>query len=157
MSESARSRPATLAQVRNPRLSSATPDDRRDALMSQVAVRYYRDHETQEEIAQAIGRSVATVSRLLTRAEDAGVVEMDVSQPHALVPALQVALVKRFGLRVARVVHVSRAEFHAIVPWIGDFAARYLATILSHNSTLSIGCWSASRITVAAWSAPTTT
>ncbi len=28
-----------------------TADDRRDALLSQVAARYYRDHETQEEIA----------------------------------------------------------------------------------------------------------
>jgi DNA-binding transcriptional regulator LsrR (DeoR family)/AcrR family transcriptional regulator len=106
--------------------------------MSQVAARYYLEHETQDEIARAIGRSVATVSRLLTRAEDAGVVEMDVAQPHALVPALQVALVKRFGLRVARVVHVSPAETHTIVPRIGDFAARYLATILAHDSTLTI-------------------
>lgn len=139
MSEPTRTKPATAAHGRNSRLSSATADDRRDALLSQVAARYYRDHETQEEIAQAIGRSVATVSRLLSRAEDAGVVEMDVAQPHALVPALQAALVKRFGLRLARVVHVSRPESHAIVPWIGDFAARYLATVLSHGSTLTMG------------------
>ena len=139
MAEPTRSRSATAAHGRKARPSSATADDRRDALLSQVAYRYYLDHETQEEIAQAIGRSVATVSRLLSRAEDAGVVEMDVAQPHALVPALQAALVKRFGLRVARVVHVSRAESHAVVPWISDFAARYLATILSHGSTLTIG------------------
>jgi DNA-binding transcriptional regulator LsrR (DeoR family)/AcrR family transcriptional regulator len=139
VAEPTRSRPATAAQGRSPRLSSATADDRRDALLSQVAERYYRDHQTQEEIAQAIGRSVATVSRLLSRAEDAGVVEMDVAQPHALVPALQAALVKRFGLRLARVVHISRPESHAIVPWIGEFAARYLATILSPSSTLTIG------------------
>jgi DNA-binding transcriptional regulator LsrR (DeoR family)/AcrR family transcriptional regulator len=103
-----------------------------------VAVRYYIHHETQDEIARAIGRSVATVSRLLTKAEDAGVVEMDVAQPHALVPALQVALVKQFGLRVARVIHVSPAETHTVVPRIGDFAARYLATVLGHESTLAI-------------------
>jgi deoxyribonucleoside regulator len=107
--------------------------------MSQVAERYYQYHETQEEIAQAIGRSVATVSRLLTRAEDAGVVEMDVAQPYPLVPALQAALVKRFGISMARVVHIARAESHAMVPRIGEFAARYLATILSHNCTLSVG------------------
>ena len=138
MPELRESRPATSAQGRKARVSSATADDRRDALLSQVAVRYYRNHETQEEIAQAIGRSVATVSRLLTRAEDAGVVEMDVAQPHTLVPALQAALVKRFGIRVARVVHVAPAETHTIVPRIGDLAARYLATILGHGSTLTI-------------------
>lgn len=126
-------------QGRGPRQSSAVADDRRDALLSQVAFRYYEGHETQEEIAQAIGRSIATVSRLLTRAEDAGVVEMDVTQPHPLVPALQAALVNRFGLSVARVVHIARAESHAMVPRIGDFAARYLAAILSHNCTLTIG------------------
>lgn len=106
--------------------------------MSQVASRYYLDHETQDEIARAIGRSVATVSRLLSRAEEAGIVEMEVSQPHALVPALQASLVSRFGLRMARVVHASPVETQEIVPRIGEFAARYLATILTHGSTLTI-------------------
>lgn len=138
MPEPTQSRPGTTAQGRNAHLSSATADDRRDALLSQVAVRYYIDHETQEEIAQAIGRSVATVSRLLSRAEDAGVVEMDVSQPHPLAPALQSALMKRFGIRMARVVHISPDETHTSVPRIGDFAARYLATILTNGSTLTI-------------------
>lgn len=138
MPEQTRSRPATTTHVRKPRGQSATADDRRSALLSQVAVRYYLDHETQDEIARAIGRSVATVSRLLTRAEEAGVVEMEVAQPHALVPALQTTLVSRFGLRVARVVHTSPVETQAIVSRIGDFAARYLATILANDSTLTI-------------------
>lgn len=117
----------------------ASADDRRDALLSQVATRYYVGRETQEEIAQGIGRSVATVSRLLSKAEAAGVVEMDVRQPHALVPALQSALINRFGLRVARVVHVSPAETHTSAPRIGDLAARFLATILEPDSTLTVG------------------
>lgn len=129
-------------QGRKARASSVSADDRRDALLTQVAVRYYQHHETQDEIAQAIGRSVATVSRLLTKAEEAGLVEMEVVQPHALVPALQVALVKQFGLRVARVVHISPAETHTVVPRIGDLAARYLATVLGHESTLAIS-WGA--------------
>ncbi len=110
-------------QGRGPRQSSAVADDRRDALLSQVAFRYYEGHETQEEIAQAIGRSIATVSRLLTRAEDAGVVEMDVTQPHPLVPALQAALVNRFDSRddnsfAMRVLAALRNEFggHAVRP-----------------------------------------
>lgn len=138
MPEQVRSRTPTSSPGRKTRQSSASADDRRDALLTQVAVRYYQDHETQDEIAQAIGRSVATVSRLLTKAEEAGVVEMEVAQPHALVPALQAALVKQFGLRVARVVHISPAETHTVVPRIGDFAARYLATVLGHESTLAI-------------------
>lgn len=139
MAESTRFRSATREQGRKQRGSPSSASDRRDALLCQVAVRYYLNHETQDEIARCIGRSVATVSRLLTKAEDAGVVEMDVSQPHALVPALQSALVKRFGLRVARVVHIAPAETYATVPRIGDFAARYLATILGQESTLTIG------------------
>ncbi|MFN8661338.1 MAG: sugar-binding domain-containing protein [Thermomicrobiales bacterium] len=139
MPETTRSRAATTAQGRRPRAAVPSAEDRREALLSQVAARYYLDHESQEEIARAIGRSVATVSRLLTRAEDAGVVQMDVIQPHAFVPSLQAALVKRFGLRVARVVHIAPAETHATIPRIGDFAARYLATILSQDSTLTIG------------------
>jgi len=138
VAEPSRSRPTTNVQGRKSRVQSASADDRRNALLSQVAVRYYLDHDTQDEIARAIGRSVATVSRLLTKAEEAGVVEMEVAQPHALVPALQASLVSRFGLRVARVVHISPAETQAIVSRIGDFAARYLATILAHDSTLTI-------------------
>ena len=142
MPDRSQSRPSSSSQGRKPRGSSADADDRRDALLTQVAERYYDKHETQDEIARAIGRSVATVSRLLTRAEDAGLVEMDVAQPHTLVPALQAALVKRFGIRVARVVHISPAETHTVVPRIGDFAARYLATVLGHESTLAIS-WGA--------------
>ncbi|MFT4039168.1 MAG: sugar-binding domain-containing protein [Thermomicrobiales bacterium] len=138
--------PAATTPVKNrpgprsrARACAPPADDQREALLSEIANRYFKLRETQDEIAQAIGRSVATVSRLLARAEDAGVVEMEVRQPHTLVPALQSALVNRFGLQVARVVHVAPSETQASAPRIGEMAARYLTTILEPQSTLTMG------------------
>jgi len=41
----------------------------RETLLTEVATLYYVDRFTQQQIARQIGRSVATVSRLLSEAE----------------------------------------------------------------------------------------
>jgi DNA-binding transcriptional regulator LsrR (DeoR family) len=63
---------------------------------------YYRDGRSQKDIAAALGVSAATVSRLLKRAFDDGLVRVELDLPRA--PELETALISRFGLRDAVVI-----------------------------------------------------
>src|SRR2546428_11244379 len=68
-------------------------------LMVQCLELYYRQGRSQKDIAAALGVSAATVSRLLKRAMDEGLVRVELDLPRT--PELETALAERFGLRAA--------------------------------------------------------
>lgn len=111
----------------------------RQAVLAEVATLYWIDKLTQEQIARQIGRSVPTVSRLLAEAESAGIVEVRIRYPAAVAQDIQSELVQRFGLRVARVLSSASAESGALLPQLGELAARYLTTVLGDGMTISVG------------------
>lgn len=83
---------------------SRTSDTREHAaLLLEVARLYYREGKTQAEIATQIAFSRTTVSRLLTEARERGVVKISISHPLERVLGLEQALVRAFGLKLARV------------------------------------------------------
>lgn len=110
----------------------------REAHLADIASRYYVERLTQEEIARQIGRSVATVSRLLAKAEAAEIVEVRVRYPVPIVPALQTALAKRFGLRTARVARISSDDSRSLITQISDLAARHISTLLSDETVIAV-------------------
>src|SRR5260370_24785751 len=63
---------------------------------------YYRQAKSQKDIARALGVSAATVSRLLKRAYDDGLVRVELDLPP--MEELEAGLVERYGLRDAAVV-----------------------------------------------------
>src|SRR5437870_11077100 len=63
---------------------------------------YYRQGRSQKDIAGTLGVSAATVSRLLKRAFDEGLVRVELDLPRR--EELEAGLVERFGLRDAVVV-----------------------------------------------------
>lgn len=83
---------------------TATEDHIR-ALLS-VARAYYVDGQSQAEIARRIHTSRPTVSRLLQRARDLGVVQIQIGHPVERTGQVEAALTDRFGLRHAWVVDV---------------------------------------------------
>src|SRR2546428_9931211 len=60
---------------------------------------YYRKSQSQKDIAQSLGVSAATVSRLLKRAFDEGLVRVELDLPRR--EQLEAGLGERFGLRDA--------------------------------------------------------
>ena len=78
--------------------------DRGDGLLALVARLYYLDDLGQQAIAEMVGVSRPTVSRLLTRARARGIVRIEVSPYDPRDAALEAALCDRFGLRRAVVV-----------------------------------------------------
>jgi DNA-binding transcriptional regulator LsrR (DeoR family) len=111
----------------------------RQAVLAEVATLYWIDKLTQEQIARQIGRSVPTVSRLLTEAEASGIVEVRIRYPAAVEPGLQAELTERFGLRVARVLAGNSTDPARLLSQIGELAARYLTTVLADGMSLSVG------------------
>jgi DNA-binding transcriptional regulator LsrR (DeoR family) len=111
----------------------------RQAILAEVATLYWIDKLNQEQIARQIGRSVPTVSRLLAEAEAAGIVDVRIRYPSTIVPALQVELMHRFSLRVARVLAASSSDPARLLSQLGELGARYLATVLRDGMSVSVG------------------
>jgi len=70
--------------------------------MVQCLELYYREGRSQKDIARAVGLSAATVSRLLKRAFDEGLVRVELDLPRT--EELETALVRAYGLREAVVI-----------------------------------------------------
>lgn len=85
-------------------------------LLLRVARMYYLEERTQDEIANEVGFSRPTISRLLSEAKKRRMVTITVSHPLEQVLALERRLERRFGLSVARVAGHSRSSTETVSP-----------------------------------------
>lgn len=69
----------------------------------QVARMYYLEHLSQQEVASQLGISRSNVSRMLTDAQQQGIVEIRINDPAGRERSLEAQLEETFGLREARV------------------------------------------------------
>ncbi len=110
--------------------------------MTRVAQRYYAEGQRQSEIARDLAVSQATVSRMLKRARDEGVVRISILSPRGTYPELEAALRKRFSISEAIVVDCYDDIDGAIMARIGEAAAHLLETTLSDGEVIGISPWS---------------
>jgi DNA-binding transcriptional regulator LsrR (DeoR family) len=104
--------------------------------MVQCLELYYRQGRSQKAIAVALGVSAATVSRLLKRAFDEGLVHVELDLPRT--EDLETALVQRFGLRDAVVVAAGgRGD---IKEELGVAAAQYFEKIATNGGRVGVSC-----------------
>ena len=104
--------------------------------MVQCLELYYRQSRSQKDIAVALGVSAATVSRLLKRAMDEGLVRVELDLPRT--PELETALAERFGLRDAVVVGAGgRAD---VREELGLAAAAYFEKIAASGLRIGVSC-----------------
>jgi DNA-binding transcriptional regulator LsrR (DeoR family) len=114
-------------------LSATGPELRQ---MVQCLELYYRQAQSQKDIARTLGVSAATVSRLLKRAYDDGLVRVELDLPRT--QALETALVQRYGLRDAVVVAAGgRAD---VREELGVAAAAYFEKITGHSMRVGLSC-----------------
>jgi len=116
--------------------------------MAKVARLYYERDKTQTEIAARLDLSQASVSRLLKRAREVGMVRTIVSIPESTHADLEEALQERFGLKQAIVADVPRDRDEDILRGIGAAAAFYVETTLHPNEVVGISSWSVSLLTM---------
>ena len=108
-------------------------------LMVRVARRYYKDGETQAEIAREMGISRPKVSRILQRARRMGIVEIRISDPFAQYSGLEQALIETFGLIDAAVASAAEDSPEMVRRRIGQRAAWYLESVLRDGDVVGIG------------------
>jgi DNA-binding transcriptional regulator LsrR (DeoR family) len=97
---------------------------------------YYRQQRSQKDIAKTLGVSAATVSRLLKRAFDEGLVRVELDLPRT--PRLEAALVQTYGLRDAVV--VASGGRGDIREEIGRAAAAYFEDVAADGMRIGLSC-----------------
>lgn len=117
-------------------------------LMAKVADLYHLRDLTQQQIADRLGLSRPTVSRLLKRARRQGVVKIEIAFPDNIHRPMERELEERFGLREAIIV-TGRSESPAATRRvIGPAAARYLGRFLRGGERIGISWGTTARAVV---------
>src|SRR5699024_8137951 len=115
-------------------------DDRHERedvrLLLHVARLYFEDRRTQADIAQSIGYSRPTISRLLTRAQDRGIVRITIAHPLERLLAMEERLLTELGLATVR---VAESEASDSIDAIGRAASELLPDALKDGQVLAVG------------------
>lgn len=108
------------------------------AAISQIAHMYYNLNMSQPEIAEKMFFSRSTVSRVLKRARELGIVEIRVHRIYDRATSVEEELKARFGLNEAIVVTNFDDSSADKLDIIAEFAALFVAKNLPNGSVLGI-------------------
>ena len=108
-------------------------------LILQAARLYYKDSLTQQQVAQELGVSRPTVSRLLTQARKEGIVRITVVDTFATFEELETSLTSAFHLRQAVVVAGEGASGELLRRRLGLATAEYLCSALNDGDLVGMG------------------
>ena len=104
----------------------------------EVSRLYYEMELTQTEIGRRLSLSRSTVSRLLKRARDTGIVTITVNYEVLRDHALEDAMKSTFALREARVLRSQGRSFDSMRNGLGKLAASLLDESLDDSRTLGV-------------------
>lgn len=104
----------------------------------QAAKLYYLLDYNQNEIAQKLGVSRPTVSRLLQQAKSEGIVQITIMDPTENVENLAIQLEKKFQLKKAIVTSIPQYEDHIIKNYLGEKAAAFLNDIVKDDDIIGV-------------------
>jgi deoxyribonucleoside regulator len=110
----------------------------RDALLAEIARRYYLGDQSQQEIADQLELSRSNISRLLKEARRRGIVEIYIHHPLGRDAQLERQLAEHFGLREVGVVQTITGDPQATIGQAAALAAQILDTFLSDARSLGI-------------------
>ena len=112
-------------------------------IVVQVAKKFYVDNLSQVEIAQELKLSRPTVSRLLKKAVDSGVVEIHINDTSYELLNMGQQLAEKYGLHNAVVVKSNEGYLPAAISEAALAAANYLSAILKDQDLIGVGMGSA--------------
>jgi DNA-binding transcriptional regulator LsrR (DeoR family) len=117
-------------------------------MIARVARMYYEWNMRQLEIAKQLDLSQATVSRLLNRSREEGIIRISINLPSGVYTEMEETLVKKFGLRDAIVVDSLEDNEKLIQRDLGAATAYYLESAIRLNEMIGISSWSATLLTM---------
>ncbi|HEY2420803.1 MAG TPA: sugar-binding transcriptional regulator [Neobacillus sp.] len=112
--------------------------DEKISRLVEVAKLYYQLDYSQQEIAQKLGISRPTVSRLLVQAVQEGVVTIKICDPVEDVQKLAMNVMEKFQLKHCIVAPIPEYEDRLIKEKLGEVAANYLYDIVKSGDTIGI-------------------
>lgn len=111
--------------------------DRKESEAARAAWLYYHEERTQGEIARELNVSRSTVTRLLHRAKQDGLVSVTLNVPASLFQAER-ALERAFGLARVRLVPAATDESMQ-KRWLGQVAAEVMASMMTDGTVAAVG------------------
>ena len=111
-------------------------------LMTRVARMYYERGMRQSDIARQLGLSQATISRLLNRSRDEGIVRISVNVPQGVYSQMEEDLVAAYDLRDAIVVDCDSENEQIVRRDLGAAAAYYVESTIKPNEVIGLSSWS---------------
>jgi len=115
-----------------------TPSSPDLELLTEIAVAYYRDEVTQEEIANKFGISRIKVGRLLKRAKEEGIVEINVRYHPVFSTQLEKQLRERFPISRA-LIALDHNDEDEQRHQVAALVSGYLANNLRDNQVITVG------------------
>jgi deoxyribonucleoside regulator len=113
-------------------------ESRREELLAEVAILIYEQGLTQQEVAERIGVSRSTVSRLMDEARQRGIVQIYINTPFHRSVELQSRLCERFALREARVLVSDGLGYRDMLQRLGMSAAFYLRALVKNDMRVGV-------------------
>jgi deoxyribonucleoside regulator len=107
-------------------------------LMVKVANLYYKESLNQENIAKRLKMSKYQVNRILKRALDSGMVQINIIDPTVNISTLEEKLEKKLGLKRAIVVENFGLSELELKSKLGQAAAKYLMEIIKDGDVIGI-------------------
>jgi DNA-binding transcriptional regulator LsrR (DeoR family) len=115
----------------------AVPDDS-DDLLASAARMYYLDQLDQRDVADLLGVSRSTVSRLLKSARERGVVQISVSPYDPRDRLREAELRDRLGVRHAIVIRTTGRPTAHVARTVGYFAAPIVSELIQDGATIGV-------------------
>ena len=101
------------------------------AFLSQIADMYYNQNMQQADIARQLFFSRSTVSRLLTRAKEVGIVDIRVKLIRDRISAMEEIFIRQFGLKDAVIISSFEGDSYDLtLDALTDFASIYISNLL---------------------------
>ncbi len=112
--------------------------DERSELLADVAEQYFLEGKTQAQIAKFVGVTRSMVSRMITEARGAGIVNIQINRPLGLNKVLQRQLVKRFNLQDAYVISQRNIPPDRLKERLGQAGAFALRSYLKPGTVFGV-------------------
>lgn len=111
----------------------------RERMAINVAKLYYQMDYSQLKIAQDLGISRPSVSRLLQHAKDNGYVRIQIFDPIEDMSMMEEKMQERFKIPIVKIVSATINEEQEIKKYISQKAAEFLNTIVSDGDIIGVG------------------
>jgi len=110
----------------------------REHLIAEIASMYYKEKNTQDEIASRIGYSRSAISRLLDEAEKSGIVEISIRFPLERVSYLENQLRDLYNIENVLVAKHGKINQSQVLHLVGRLGALHVEQLIHENSTIDI-------------------